>query len=132
MKLKRRQLSKVDIMMAPLIDIIFLLLVFFLLTSSFVFQPGIKVNLPKAITSEVIQEENLTVMITSDNLIYLDDKLITTGELKQQLKIAARDNKSILIKADKKASVGRVVQIWDLCRDLGVSQVSVATNQAEE
>ena len=132
MKLKRRQLSKVDIMMAPLIDIIFLLLVFFLLTSSFVFQPGIKVNLPKAITSEVIQEKNLTVMITSDNLIYLDDKLITTGELKQQLKIAARDNKSILIKADKKASVGRVVQIWDLCRDLGVSQVSVATNQAEE
>lgn len=129
MKLKRTQFPKVDIMMAPMIDIIFLLLIFFLLTSSFVFQPGIKINLPKAVTSEVIPEKNLTVIITSDNLIYLNNKLITTNELKEALRKAAGDNRSILIKSDKKASVGKVVQIWDMCRDLGISQVSVATNQ---
>lgn len=132
MKLKRRQFPKIDIMMAPMIDIIFLLLIFFLLTSSFVYQPGIKINLPKAVTSEVIQEKNLTIIITSDNLIYLNDRLITTNELKEQLKTAATDHPSVLIKSDKKASVGRVVQIWDLCRNLGISQVSVATNQGEE
>lgn len=132
MKLKRTQFPKVDIMMAPMIDIIFLLLIFFLLTSSFVFQPGIKINLPKAVTSEVIAEKNLTVIITSDNLIYLNNKLITTNELKEALRKAAGDNRSILIKSDKKASVGKVVQIWDMCRDLGISQVSVATNQGGE
>src|SRR3989338_5136185 len=115
MKFKRRAYPKIDIMMAPMIDIIFQLLIFFLLTSSFVFQPGIKVNLPKAVTSEVIQEKNLTILITSDNLIYLDGKLITTNELKEALKKASLAKRSILIKSDKRASVGRVVQIWDMC-----------------
>ena len=131
MKLKRRPLPKIDIMMAPMIDIIFQLLIFFLLTSNFIFQPGIKINLPKAVTSEVISEKNLTIIVTSDNLIYLNDKLITTNELKEALSRSSKDNRSILIKSDKKASVGKVVQIWDMCRDLGISQVSVATNQVE-
>ena len=68
MRFKRRiflEKGKLDI--APLIDVIFLLLVFFMLTSSFIFQPGIKINLPKAITSEVIQKENLIVIIKEDN-----------------------------------------------------------------
>lgn len=133
MKLKREgTLPKIDITIAPVINIVFLLLIFFLLTSSFVFQPGVKINLPKAITSEVIPKKNLTVVITSDNLVYFNNKLITVNELKEELEKASRDDYSILIKSDKKASVGKVVQVWDICRDLGISQVSVATNQVEE
>lgn len=120
-------LKQIDI--APLIDIVFQLLIFFMLTSSFVMQPGIKVNLPKAVTSEVVKYENIEILLTSENVTYLNGKVITLQELKALLKEAAKREQSILIKADKHASLGRVVEIWDLARDLGITQINIATNQ---
>ena len=120
-------LGQIDI--APLIDMVFQLLIFFMLTSSFVLQPGIRVNLPRAVTSEVIKEESLVVIISSENVIYLNESVLTIAELKSHLRQAAKREKPILIKADRRASLGRVVEVWDLCRDLGITQVNIATNQ---
>jgi biopolymer transport protein ExbD len=120
-------LKQIDI--APLIDIIFQLLIFFMLTSSFIMQPGIKINLPKAVTSEVVQYENIEILITGENITYLNGKVVTMNELKGFLKQAAKRNQAILIKSDRRASLGRVVEIWDIARDLGLSQINIATNQ---
>ncbi|MFH1128407.1 MAG: biopolymer transporter ExbD [Candidatus Omnitrophota bacterium] len=120
-------LKQIDI--APLIDIVFQLLIFFMLTSSFVMQPGIKVNLPKAVTSEVVKFENIELLVSGENVTYFNGKVVTTQELKNLLKQAAKRNQSVLIKADQRASLGRVVEIWDLARDQGISQVNIATNQ---
>ena len=130
MKFKRRvflETGHLDI--APLIDIVFLLLIFFMLTSSFIFQPGIKINLPKALTSEVIQRENLIIIITADDSIYINERRIDREELSSRLGIAAKEEKPILIKADRKASLGKVVEIWDLCRSEGVQKINIATTQ---
>jgi biopolymer transport protein ExbD len=120
-------LKQIDI--APLIDIVFQLLIFFMLTSNFIMQPGIKVNLPKAVTSETVKAENIEIMVTSENVTYLNGKVITNTELKASLKQAAKRNQTILIKADRRASLGRVVEIWDMARDIGVTQINIATNQ---
>jgi biopolymer transport protein ExbD len=120
-------LKQIDI--APLIDIVFQLLIFFMLTSSFIIQPGIKVNLPKAVTSEVVKFENIDILVTSENVTYLNGKVVTSRELKALLKQAAKRNQSILIKADKRASLGRVVEIWDMARQVGITQINIATNQ---
>lgn len=130
MRFKRHvQLEKGQLDIAPLIDIVFQLLIFFMLTSSFIFQPGIRVNLPKAVTSEVIHEKSLIIMITANNYIYLNDRAITMSELASRLRIAAKENKPLLIKADRRASMGKVVEVWDLCRDEGISQINIATSQ---
>lgn len=129
-RLKRRtQIEKGQLDIAPLIDIVFQLLIFFMLTSNFVFQPGIRVELPRAITSEVISSENMVVTITGQDLLFLNEKPITINELIGKLKDASREKKSLLLKADANASLGRVVEIWDLCRDLGIPQINIATNQ---
>ena len=120
-------LKQIDI--APLIDIIFQLLIFFMLTSSFIMQPGIRINLPKAVTSEVVRFENIEIVVTGENILYLNGKVITTAELKELLKKAALRDQAILIKSDRRASLGRVVEIWDMARDLGVNQINIATNQ---
>lgn len=120
-------LKQIDI--APLIDIVFQLLIFFMLTSSFIMQPGIKVNLPKAITSEVVKYENIEILITSENITYLNGKVSNNQELKNILGQAAKRNQGVLIKSDRRASLGRVVEIWDMARDLGISQINIATNQ---
>lgn len=116
--------------LAPLVDVIFQLLIFFMLSSSFTFQSGINVRLPKAVTSDVIQEENWIVTITSENVIFLNDKIMTLNELEQVLsKNAEARNKTFLIKSDRRASVGRIVDVWDLCRKLGIEKINIATNQ---
>ena len=120
-------LKQIDI--APLIDMVFQLLIFFMLTSSFIMQPGIKVNLPRAVTSEVVKQENVEVAISSENVIYINGKVITTQGLKTLLKQTAGAKGSILIKADRRASLGRIVEVWDMCRDLGITQINIATNQ---
>ena len=130
MRFKRRlKVEKGLVDMTPLINVFFLLFVFFMFTSSFIFQPGIKVNLPKAVTSEVVQEESVVIIITKDDLVYLNDRQITEDELRSKLKIIAKEKASLLIKADSRATLGKVVGIWDTCRKEGVSQVNIATGR---
>ena len=130
MKFKRRmRIGEGMLDLTPMINVFFLLFIFFLFTSSFIFQPGIKVNLPKAVTSEVMQQENVVIAITRDGKIYLEDREISQDELVSRLKVLAKENMGLIIKADSRASLGRVVEIWDTCRREGVSQINIATNQ---
>jgi len=132
MRLKRRAklekgLRTLDF--TPLIDVVFLLLIFFMLTSSFIFQPGIRINLPKAITSEALGKDNIVITVTAENLIYVNSKIATITELGSVLKEASGFEQPVLIKADKRAALGRIVEIWDICRQEGVSKVNIATEQ---
>lgn len=130
MKFKRKiTIEKGMIDLTPLVNVFFLLFIFFLFTSSFIFQPGIKVNLPRAVTSEVIQQDSVAITITSDNKIHLNEREITQDELVSNLKLLARSKTPLLIKADSSAPLGRVVEIWDMCRNEGVQQVSIATDK---
>ena len=130
MKFKRRvKIERGLIELTPLINVFFLLFIFFAFTSSFIFQPGIKVNLPKAVTSEVVQQESAVIIVTKDDKVYLNDREISQDELLSNLRLMAKENRPLLIKADSRASLGRVVEIWDMCRREGVSQANIATNR---
>ena len=130
MKFKRKiKIEKGMVDLTPLINVFFLLFIFFLFTSSFIFQPGIKVSLPKAVTSEVIQQDNVVIIITRDDKIYLNEREILRDELESNLKILAKSKTPLLIKADSNASLGRIVEVWDMCRNEGVLQVNIATGK---
>ena len=130
MKFKRTiEIEKGSLDIAPLIDVIFLLLIFFMLTSSFIFQPGIRVNLPKAVTSEVLHRELLVVVVTADNEVYINERPVDSEELSSRISLASREDQPLLIKADKEANLGKVIEIWDLCRQVEVKQVNIATTQ---
>ncbi len=120
-----------EINITPLVDMVFLLLLFFMLTSNYILQPGIRINLPKAVTSEVIKEKNIIITINSENVIYLNDKPITPLELTNYLNetLKAKQEKPLLIKADKDTQLGAVVRVWDICRKVGISQINIATLQ---
>jgi len=133
MKFKRHvEFERGQLDIAPLIDVVFLLLIFFMLTSSYIFQPGIKINIPKAVTSEVVQEKNLIITISKEGLIYLNQHLLSLDQLKVHLAKLANEERPLLIKADRNASLGKVVQIWDMSREAGLTQINIATNQPEK
>ena len=82
MKFKRRvKIEKGMVDLTPLVNVFFLLFIFFLFTSSFIFQPGIKVSLPKALTREVIQQEGVVITITGDDQVSLNEREITADEI---------------------------------------------------
>jgi biopolymer transport protein ExbD len=120
-------LRQIDIV--PLIDCVFLLLIFFMLTSSFIIMPGINVKLPKAVTSDQIDSRSLTITVSSEDIIYLEDKPHTVAEVEDFIKKGKYG--SIFIKADRDASLGAVVQIWDLCKRFGIDKIGIATTYEE-
>ncbi|PIQ82013.1 MAG: hypothetical protein COV76_05610 [Candidatus Omnitrophica bacterium CG11_big_fil_rev_8_21_14_0_20_64_10] len=129
-----RELLPLSIRMdiTSLIDIVFLLLVFFMLTSSFSAQSGVQVHLPRAVTADIRTRENLTITISSGNLLHLGERIVTLRELRERLEREAGGQRPILIRADKTAALGRVVEVWDLCRTLGITQVNIATQESGE
>lgn len=132
MRLTKRWTEAVPVDIAPLIDIVFQQLIYFMLTSSFVVQnPGIRVNLPKAATSETVSRSNVVITLTKDHVLYWEQDVVTMKELRERLKLAGRQ-KPILIRTDQHAYVNRLIELWDLCRDAGFKEVHIATLSSTE
>lgn len=115
----------------PLANCVLLLLIFFLLTWDYSAQTqaGIKVSLPKAVTSETVGAKATVITITREKVLYMGNDAVSTQELVSRIEaLPAKD--SILIKADKGTSLDRVVEVWDICRRAGIQQVNIATTQA--
>ncbi len=125
--LKAKPVFKITLL--PWINVIFLLFIFFMLTSGLTQPTAIKVKLPKALTSGIGNDKNMTVLVTSENMIYLNDKVTTMEELKELLGRADSKERPVLIKADRRASLGRIADILDLGRSMGIEHINVATEQ---
>ncbi len=114
---------------SSLTDIVLLLLIFFLLSSTFIVQPGIKVQLPKAESSAEILDKSITVIIAPDGLYYINDLQVILPELGARLNSLAREFTSdlVIIKADESVATGRLVEVMDICLKAGLSKFSIAT-----
>ena len=122
-------LSRVDLI--PFINMIFLVVVFFLLLFVFAMAAPLNVQLPKAVTSDMANATSVTIVVTSENILYVNERVTTLQELRRLLAQVQGKARSVLIKADRRASVGRVVDIWNLGRNLGIERINVATDQEE-
>ena len=126
MRLGRRWAEPVPVDIAPMIDVVFQQLIYFMLTSSFVLYPGIRISLPKAATSQRIASSNIVITLTKDHVIYWDEQVVTMKELRRSLRHLG-GGKPVLIRADKHAYVDKLIALWDLCRDAGYYEIHIAT-----
>lgn len=126
---KKTSLEKGKLDITPLIDVIFLLLLFFMLSSSFILQPGIKVNLPESKVSEAQSEDNIIVTITSERKILLNDENITEETLGIKLRPIAKrtPDKIVIIKADDRVNYGLVVKVMGEIKSAGINRLAIAT-----
>ncbi|MBF0386659.1 MAG: biopolymer transporter ExbD [Candidatus Omnitrophica bacterium] len=117
--------------LAPLANIVFLLLLFVAAGPLFTGMSPLKVRLPGAVTSEAANADNITVVISSENIFYFRNKVVTLGELGAFLARPENKGRPVLIKADRRASVGRIVDLWNLGRGLGVERIDVASDRED-
>jgi len=114
-----------------LIDVVLLLLIFFMISTTFVTQPGIRIDLPKANTNikNVAQESN-TIIISADNRIYINrQEMNDIEQLRSELVKLKQEQTSelIIIKADENVAHGIVVSVMDLAKTSGFSRIAIAT-----
>jgi biopolymer transport protein ExbD len=118
---------------AALTDIVMQLLIFFLLSSTFVVMPGIKVQLPKAQSGEVQTDRQIVITITSGGRLFMNLDEVSAEMLAQKLiPVIDRDrNQVVIIKADKGVSLQRAVEIIDIAKGIGAQRFMIATEPAE-
>ena len=118
--------------LTPLIDIVFLLLVFFMLTSHFVQEQAIDIDLPVAESGEAVSEDTrLELVISAEGYFLLDDHVVEPESLEAVLrdKLQQRSDKNLRVRGDRHAPLGQAVTVLDSARRAGATGVDIVTEQ---
>ena len=115
--------SAIDL--APVVDVVFNLLIFFALTLNFAISSGIKVNLPKA-SGEIVEVKDVNINISKDGKIYFNDRMLPSTEaIEGELKKISDKDTLIIIRADSQTMHGPVVKTMDLAKINGFSKIAI-------
>jgi len=123
---KRNEDSSLDL--TPMMDIVFIMLIFFIVTTSFVKETGVDINRPNAETAERDEKGNILVAITQTNEIWIDKRRVDLKAVRaniERLKIEYPEG-SVIIQADKESRSGLLVEAMDQIRLAGVQNISIA------
>jgi biopolymer transport protein ExbD len=119
------------LLLTPLIDMIFLVVVFFMLNATLSVNPAIRVDLPPAYTSQAVIEDQIVVTLSRSGDIYIGKSAVSrerfAAELKQEL--AARGLRKMILRADEATPYKRVVEIMDLARLSGLESIALVTTK---
>ena len=123
-----------ELNMAPLIDMVFILLIFFLVTTSFVKEAGIEVSRPTASTAAVQPKATVIIAIDSNNRIFMQRREIDLRAVRANVERALAENPegAVVVVADRQSSTGVAIQVMDGCRLAGAKNVSLAARLPEQ
>lgn len=130
--------SKPEVQMAPLIDVVFLLLIFYAVTTQFVTDDRLKLKLPEAKTaeSEGVGREEMPpeVKVAADGTIWINDVIVPEDELEAQMKalVERAPEKAVILKGDRDADYGVVVRVLDAARAAGANMIQMSADRPKE
>jgi len=131
MRFRTRALEDPGIDVTPLVDVVFQLLIYFAVSTTFAFLGAMKVNLPKAGTAIELtaSQKKIMIAIEAEGGIYLNDQPVAFKELEARLKELAKDGAGqlVVIQADKETRHGLVVSVLDLAKSAGFEKLAIAT-----
>jgi biopolymer transport protein ExbD len=129
-KKKRRVLINIT----SLIDVMFLLLIFFMVTSTFLDQPGMKLELPSAETAEVARVEKLVLYISSDEAVVFNDQSVALDDLEETMRAALSEieDRTLVLNADKSVQHGTVIRVMDIAKKLGLERLVIGIKMEED
>ncbi len=126
---RARSGRRVLVNVTSLIDVLFMLLIFFMVSTTFVEQPGMKLDLPAAKSAEVSKVEALVLNLYQDGNMSLNGQTITMDKLEEELRagLSQSPEGALNLFADKNATHGKVIEVMDIARQAGIKKLVVAT-----
>ncbi|AZQ85028.1 MAG: biopolymer transporter ExbD [Cognaticolwellia sp.] len=131
-KMLQEQEESEEINMTPMLDVVFILLIFFIVTASFVKESGIEVNRPEAATAVKKERANILVAISDKGEIWINKRRIDVRAVQANIERLKAENPqgTVVIQADKKATTDILIKVMDSARAAGVYDVSIAAQEA--
>lgn len=132
MKIRRRRGVSVGADLTPMIDVVFQLILFFLVSTTFAVLPAINVNLPESETSQAQSTAGITITATATGKLFFNDEKITIQSMDKKLKNFDTEGKKreeypVTLEADEKVTNGTIVKIFDVLRKNGFVSVNLRT-----
>jgi len=128
---RRTNSKSLELNIAPLIDMVFILLIFFLVTTSFLKETGVEIARPTASTAVSKVKTTILIGVTKDNTIHIDQREVDIRAVRANVERALAENPegSVVIVADKESQTGLVINVMDACKLAGAENVAIAANQ---
>lgn len=117
--------------LTPMLDVVFILLIFFIVTSTFIKETGIEINRPDTQTAEMKKTVSLLVAVAADNSIWIDKKRVDMRNVRPMMEKLHAENPrgGLVIQADSASKVEKVLAIMDSARAIGITQIAIASEQ---
>lgn len=134
MQFRSRQSLEATMDITPLIDAVLLLLIFFMVSSSFVVQPGIKIELPESESGELKPKDELRIVLGANGELYYMNRPVTLEQLADELRqVQSSLNKAsvAIVQADKRVPHGKVVEVLDVVERVGLN-IAIGTEPRRE
>lgn len=127
---RRAKKQTLELNIAPLIDMVFILLIFFLVTTSFVKETGVDISRPAASTAVSKTGTTILIGVTRESSIHMDNREIDVRAVRANVERALAENPeaSVVIVADKESLTGLVINVMDSCKMAGAENVSLAAS----
>ncbi len=121
--------DEAQIDLTPMLDVVFIMLIFFIVTASFIKEAGVEVNRPEASTSQPKENVNILVAINANDEIWMDKRRIDVRAVRANIERLHAENPkgAVVIQADNKSTTETVTAVLDAAREAGVFDVSLAT-----
>jgi len=120
--------TSAEVDLTPMLDVVFIMLIFFIVTASFVKEAGVDVLRPPAQTADPKDKGNILIAITESGQIWIDRRAVDPDTLQAHIERLHGENPqgSIVVQADKNSQNSLLVQVMDAARDAGVTQIAIA------
>jgi len=130
---RRRRTSVRDLNVTPLIDMVFILLIFFVVTTSFVKEAGVAVERPVAQTAETKDQASLMIGLDAEGVIYIQGQSVDIRSIRARVEryLAETPEGSVVIVADKASQTGAAIRLLDACRLAGAKDLSIAAKRPD-
>lgn len=117
--------------LTPMLDVVFIMLIFFIVTATFIKETGVEINRPDTATAEQKKTVSLLVGVAPDSSVWIDKKKVDVRDVRPLMEQLHAENPKggLVIKADSESKVEKVLAIMDAARSIGITQVAIASEE---
>ncbi|GAB2801270.1 biopolymer transporter ExbD [Halomonas shantousis] len=132
--MRRRRLSNAsddatEVNLTPMLDVVFIMLIFFIVTTSFIKESGVEIERPEAASASPRPDAQVMVAITPEGAVWVDGQPVDAHRVGGEVARLVSDQGGVVIQADRNSTTGLLIEVMDRIRDAGVDNVAVAASR---
>lgn len=121
-----------EVNLTPMLDVVFIMLIFFIVTTSFIKESGIEIERPESSAASPRPDAQVLVAVTPEGAVWVDGDPVDVHRVGQQVADMLSEDGSVVIQADRDSTTGLLIEVMDRLKQAGVDQVAVAASRSAQ